>query len=212
MAVFRWTLLCVLLVLGSKAMAVAEPPFRVVEADGAFEVRDYPALVAAEVTVAGDQDEAGNRGFRLLAGYIFGGNTRKASIAMTAPVVQDRNTGQKIAMTAPVVQSQQAGSWTVRFIMPQGETLDSLPTPNDARVHLVAVPAARMAVVRFSGLAFESDVAKKTEELRAYITAHHWSATGTPCLARYNPPWTPWFMRRNEVMIPLAVAEPRRDR
>jgi hypothetical protein len=185
-------------------MAVDEPPFRLVSTDGAFEVRDYPALVAAEVTVAGGQDEAGSRGFRLLAAYIFGGNTRKKSIAMTAPVVQHENPGQKIAMTAPVVQSQQAGTWTVRFIMPQGETLATLPTPNDARVHLVDVPAARMVVVRFSGLAFASDVAKKTEELRLFITDHHWSAIGPPLLARYNPPWTPWFMRRNEVMIPLG--------
>ena len=173
-------------------MAVDEPPFRVIESAGTLEVRDYPALVVAEVSVAGDQDEAGNRGFRLLAGYIFGGNTRK----------------QSIAMTAPVVQSEQAGAWTVRFIMPQGETLASLPTPNDARVHLVAIPPARFAVVRFSGLAFAGDVAKRTEELRAYVTQHHWQTIGAPVLARYNPPWTPWFMRRNEVMLPLLVGAP----
>jgi hypothetical protein len=217
---FRCAVLCVLIVLGGKAMAVDEPPFRVIEADGAFEVRDYPALVVAEVTVAGNQDEAGNRGFRLLAAYIFGGNTRKQSIAMTAPVVQNPDPGEKIAMTAPVVQSQQAGTpqaptqlagtdqpgtWTVRFIMPQGSTLESLPTPNDARVHLVAAPPTRVAVVRFSGLAFASDVVAKTAELRAWIASRHWSAIGPPQLARYNPPWTLWFLRRNEVMISLST-------
>jgi hypothetical protein len=201
----RWTVLGVLLLFGSQAMAVDEPPYRASDVEGAFEVRDYPALVVAEVTVTGDQDEAGNRGFRLLAAYIFGGNTRKQSIAMTAPVVQNQNTGEKIPMTAPVVQSQQAGSWTVRFIMPQGATLQSLPTPNDARVHVLELAPTRVAVVRFSGLAFASDVAARTEELRAYIARHHWSAIGPPMLARYNPPWTPWFMRRNEVMIPIPV-------
>ena len=186
-------------------MAVDEPPYRASDVEGAFEVRDYPGLVVAEVTVTGDQDEAGNRGFRLLAAYIFGGNTRKQSIAMTAPVVQNQTTGEKIPMPAPVVQSQQAGSWTVRFIMPQGSTLEALPTPNDARVHLLERAPMRVAVVRFSGLAFASDVAARTEELRAYIARHHWSAIGSPMLARYNPPWTPWFMRRNEVMIPIPV-------
>jgi len=202
----RWIVLGVLLLFGSQVMAVDEPPYRASEASGAFEVRDYPRLVVAEVTVAGDQDEAGNRGFRLLAAYIFGGNTRKQSIAMTAPVVQNQNAGEKIPMSAPVAQSQQAGSWTVRFIMPQGAALESLPTPNDARVHLLEVPPTRVAVVRFSGLAFASDVAAKTEELRAYIARHHWSEVGPPVLARYNPPWTPWFMRRNEVMIPIPMA------
>jgi len=192
MVVHRWILLCVLLTLGGKAMAVDEPPYRPVVDDGAFAVRDYPALLVAEVTVTGDQDEAGSRGFRLLAAYIFGANTRKESIAMTAPVVQ----------------SQQAALWTVRFIMPQGATLESLPAPKDARVHVVAVAPTRVAVVRFSGLAFERDVAARTAELRAYLASHHWSAIGPPRLARYNPPWTPWFMRRNEVMIPIEPGTP----
>jgi hypothetical protein len=123
-------------------------------------------------------------------------------------VVQNQNAGEQIPMTAPVVQSQQAGSWTVRFIMPHGATLESLPTPNDARVHLAKLAPSRVAVVRFSGLAFEGDVAAKTEELRAYLREHHWSALGPPVLARYNPPWTLWFLRRNEVMIPIPVEPP----
>lgn len=96
-------------------MATEEPAFSVVVQEGAFEVRDYPALVAAEVSVAGGRDEASNAGFRLLAGYIFGGNTRRQSIAMTAPVVQERATSGTIAMTAPVTQSGSDGAWVVRF-------------------------------------------------------------------------------------------------
>jgi len=195
---------------GAPAMATEEPPFTVSMKDGSFEVRSYPALIAAEVTVTGTRDGASRDGFKLLAGYIFGGNTKKQSIAMTAPVVQaptDKPAGsEKIAMTAPVLQASvpgQSGAWTVRFIMPKEYTLDTLPTPNDAKVKLVALPAARFAAVTFSGLAREEDVAQRTAELNTYIAGQGLQATAAPELARYNPPWTPWFMRRNEVLIAL---------
>ncbi len=189
---------------GGVAMAVEEPKFRVSIEEGAFEVRDYPALIAAEVDVGGSRDQASNDGFRLLARYIFGGNTRKESIAMTAPVVQ-APVSQNIPMTAPVIQTGEAGAWTVRFIMPEGSTLQSLPTPNDPKVRLVTLAPQRFAVVRFSGLAGARDVARRTEELRAFVTKRGLMASGPPALARYDPPWTLWFMRRNEVMIPLAA-------
>ena len=183
-------------------MATEEPAFTSVVKDGAFEVRDYPALVVAEVTVSGEQKEAANKGFRLLAGYIFGGNKRRQSISMTAPVAQEP-ISEKIAMTAPVTQIRNAGSWTVRFTMPSEYTLDALPEPNDPQVHLRSLPPARFAVLRFSGLARQNDVDEKSEELVAAAKAHHLRAIGQVTLAQYNPPWTLWFMRRNEVMIPV---------
>ncbi len=183
-------------------MAVEEPAHSVILKEAAIEVRDYPALVAAEVSVGGDRDEASSAGFKLLAGYIFGGNTRKQSIAMTAPVVQTAS--EKIAMTAPVIQSGDARGWTVRFIMPAQYTMQTLPTPNDARVHLVPVAPARMAVVRFSGLAGAADVARRTAELEAFMARRSLRPAGQPSLARYDPPWTLWFLRRNEVFIPVA--------
>jgi hypothetical protein len=189
------------------AMATEEPAFTSSLKEGAFEVRSYPTLVAAQVTVTGTRDEAGSAGFRLLAGYIFGGNTRKQSIAMTAPVVQAQATSESIAMTAPVLQAAvpgQSGAWTVRFIMPSGYTLDTLPTPNNSQVQLMPVPPARFAAVTFAGLAREDDVALRTVELNTYMATHSLRPTGPPALARYNPPWTPWFMRRNEVLIPIA--------
>ncbi len=189
-------------------MAAPEPTYAVILHDNDFEVRDYPREIVAQVTVGGDQDAAGSAGFRLLAAYIFGGNAGQRSIAMTAPVVQSRDGGEKIPMTAPVVQSKRDGSWTVRFIMPPGYTLDTLPVPNDPRVTLVALPPTRFAVVRFSGLAFEHDVLAHTEELRAFIATHQLRPAGPSLLARYNPPWTPWFMRRNEVMVPLEGVAP----
>ncbi|MEO5561572.1 MAG: heme-binding protein [Dokdonella sp.] len=197
------TLICAL--VGSSAMAVEEPAFKTVLKDGTFEVRDYPALVVAEVTVSGEQKEAASKGFRLLAAYIFGGNTRRQSIAMTAPVAQEP-TSEKIAMTAPVTQILNAGTWTVRFTMPSTYTLDTLPDPNDPKVQLRKLPPARFSVLRFSGLASKSDVDAKSDELIAATTSHHFNAMGPVSLAQYNPPWTLWFMRRNEVMVSVERA------
>ena len=188
-------------------MATEEPAFTSSLKEGHFEVRNYPALIAAQVSVTGTRDEASTAGFKLLAGYIFGGNTRKQSISMTAPVVHAQAGSETIAMTAPVIQTGvagQAGAWTVRFIMPSAYTLETLPTPHDPKVQLLPLPPARFAAVMFSGVAWEADVAERTSELNAYIAKHALKPAGAPALARYNPPWTPWFMRRNEVLIPLT--------
>jgi hypothetical protein len=189
--------------LGTVAMAVEEPAFKPVLKDGAFEVRDYPALVVAEVTVSGDQKQAAGNGFRLLAGYIFGGNRTKQSIAMTAPVAQ-APASQKIAMTAPVTQIQGGKTWVVQFSMPSAYSLETLPTPNDPRVKLRQLPPTRFAVLRFSGLARQDVVAARTVELETQVKARRMTAVGPASLAQYNPPWTPGFLRRNEVMIPIA--------
>jgi len=199
------------LAFGSTAMATAEPPFTVSfqQQDPDISLRSYPSLVAAEVTLAMDRDQAGNSGFRILAGYIFGGNDGARSIAMTAPVVMAPSAGVPLAMTAPVTQTAgSGGAWTVRFYMPAGYTLATLPKPKDARVHFLEVPATEIAVIRFSGLAYEADVAQKTRDLQAFIAARHWRATGPPSLARFNPPWTLWFLRRNEVWIPVVTDAP----
>jgi hypothetical protein len=188
---------------GTAARAVEEPAFKTLVQDRNFELRDYPSLVVAEVVTTGDQKAAANRGFRLLAGYIFGGNKRRASIAMTAPVAQ-QSAGESIPMTAPVTQTGAGQTWLIQFTMPSAYSLATLPEPNDPRVRLRATPPARFAVIRFSGLAEPGDVAAKTGDLRAWIARRQLRATGPASLAQYNPPWTPWFARRNEVMIPVA--------
>ncbi len=198
-------LLLFLTLIASPAMAVEEPAFVRLSQDGAFEVRQYPALIVAEVTVEGDQSTAANRGFRLLAGYIFGGNDGGRKVAMTAPVLQSKSGGQKIAMTAPVTQAPSPEGWVVRFIMPSGYSLASLPAPNDPRVRLLPQPPVRYAVVRFSGWARDGDRVKHTAELTAWMKARKLKAAGPPALAQYDPPWTLGFARRNEVLIPVET-------
>jgi SOUL heme-binding protein len=126
------------LVQQGTAMAVEEPAFAITLKEGAFELRNYPALVAAEVSVSGDRNKASSSGFRVLAAYIFGANTRRQSIAMTAPVVQAETKGESIAITAPVILAGSPGAWTVRFIMPSAYSLATLPKPAEARVRLLA--------------------------------------------------------------------------
>lgn len=185
-------------------MATEEPAFTVVIDDGAHQVRQYSALLVAETRVGGDRKQASSAGFRILADYIFGGNTRRESIAMTAPVVQSPPVGERIAMTAPVSQIAAADAWIVRFTMPSGYTLDTLPKPNDPRVVLSLAPSARFAVVRFSGWAGEQDFKRRLAELEQWMTKRRLRATGPASLAQYNPPWTLGPLRRNEVMVPIA--------
>lgn len=189
----------------ARPMSIEEPKFAIVLKDGAFEIRDYTASIVAEVTVTGDQKDASGKGFRLLASYIFGANATRQKIAMTAPVTKTA-TSEKIAMTAPVTLIAEVGQWFVRFTMPARYTLADLPVPTNNAVTIKAVPASRSAVLRFSGLAGEAKVAAQTKRLMAFVAARGLTPVGPSSIARYNPPWTLWFLRRNEVMLPVAVA------
>ena len=187
------------------AMATEEPKFDLIEKTGDFELRSYMPMIVAETFVEGSLSEASNAGFRLIAGYIFGGNkSRQGSspekIAMTAPVTLEQSP-QKIAMTAPVVVESKGDRWRVHFIMPAGYTLNSLPIPNDPRVSLREVPAQKTAVIVFSGWAGEDKVKDKTAALFDWIKSKGLEGTTPPQLARYNPPWTLPFLRRNEILI-----------
>lgn len=188
-------------------MATEEPSYTSILQEAPFEIREYPALIAAEVTVSGERSEAVSAGFRLLAGYIFGGNTRKQSISMTSPVIQNEAPNEKIAMTAPVMQSADSSGWIIRFIMPASYTLETLPMPNDPKVRLMPLPPKRVAVVRFSGLVDDNDVEQQTTVLRAFVVKQKLTTVGTPSLARYDPPWTLWFLRRNEIMLEVTSAQ-----
>ena len=181
---------------------IKEPPFAVEVRDRDFEVRRYEPRVVAETRVVGTRKDADNEGFRRLAGYIFGGNREKTKVAMTAPVGQ-RAERRKIAMTAPVGERAEGEAWTVSFTMPKGETLATLPDPEDARVTLRELPESRFAVVRFSGRWTDESFAAKAAALRTWLEQRGEQASGGVEVNRYDPPWTPWFLRRNEVWVPL---------
>ncbi|MFM9034569.1 MAG: SOUL family heme-binding protein [Mycobacterium sp.] len=182
-----------------------EPSFTVERRVGDVEIRRYGSRIAAETTIDANEEAARNEGFRRLARYIFGGNQARTKIAMTAPVAQQQ--GQKIAMTAPVsAQRGGSGQWVIRFFMPSKQTLDTLPTPNDERVRLVAVPGERVAVLRFSGIASPEAVATRTAELLKTLQDSAVEPAGEPVTWFYDPPWTIPFRRRNEVAVSLGAA------
>lgn len=186
-----------------------QPPYEVVGRVGDAEIRRYAPQIAAEAVVEGPVETARNEGFRRVAGYIFGDNTAKASVAMTAPVVQGREPSggsQSIAMTSPVVQQPAGGeSWSIQFIMPSKYTMATLPQPNDPRVRLVEIPARTFAVVRFSGLGRDDAVARHEKALDAALAGSSWRAVGEPVTWYYDPPWTVPFLRRNEVARPVEA-------
>jgi hypothetical protein len=185
-------------------MATEEPKFDLLEKSDAFELRQYRAMILAEVLVEGDLDEASNKGFRLVADYIFGNNRAKSGgiekIAMTIPVTVEQKS-EKIAMTTPVAIQQGVNKWRLHFVMPSQYTLNTLPTPNNPLVSLREVPPRKLAVVTFSGFISEEKVAKKTEELFAWLASKQLKPTSAPEFARYNPPWSLPFLRRNEVLV-----------
>ena len=189
------------------ARAIEEPAYTLLQKLDGIEIRDYAPRIAAEVIVPGPADEAGNQGFRILAGYIFGKNRSRSSIAMTAPVTQ-ASVPQKIAMTAPVTQAAAGGGYAVQFTMPAGYTLQTLPEPTDPRVHFKPVEGGRYAVIRYSGWWSQANYDEHLAALRAAVAAAALHTTGEPVYARYDPPWMPWFMRRNEIWLRLAGPEP----
>jgi hypothetical protein len=190
--------------IGAQAMAVEEAPYKVVTASGIFEVREYAPHILAEIVVDGDLEGAGNKAFRRLFKYISGENRSRTAIAMTAPVSQESK-GEKIAMTAPVSQQSAAGKWAVSFMMPSASTLETLPIPDDSRITLRQVAAHRAAAVNYSGFWSEKNYLRYKQELDSWIKTNNFKVTGEPVWARYNPPFTPWFMRRNEILVPIAM-------
>lgn len=186
--------------------AIEEPAYEVLQQIGDdIEIRQYAPYVVAEVVIEADADEAGNLAFPILAGYIFGKNQGQKEFAMTAPVTQTA-APTRLEMTAPVTQAAApgtAGRYVVQFVLPKGVTLESAPQPLDARVKLREVPAGRVAAIRYSGFWSESNYNEHLELLRAALKASNLTPTGEPVFSRYNPPFMPWFLRRNEIWLPL---------
>ena len=186
-------------------LGTEQPKYRVVETlGGGVEVREYVERIAAEVTVdTNTANEARGEGFNILAGYIFGKNKQKQSIAMTSPV-EINSKGISIAMTSPVEVNARGGSMTMRFFMPAAYSMAELPEPTDLRVKLVVVPPVRVAVLRYNGSTMDANTKAKTARLLDVLQFSKWKPAGTSKAFFYNPPWTIPFLRRNEVLVEVA--------
>jgi hypothetical protein len=184
------------------AMAIEETTYAVLEKDREFELRQYEPYIVAETLVEGDFDEVGDIGFRRLYGYISGKNRKKEEIEMTAPVTQESDS-QKIAMTAPVGQEQSKGKWRITFVMPASYTIETLPEPLDPEVKLREEPGQLMAAIRYSGTWSQTRYMEREVKLREWIETRGLEEAGEPVFARYDPPFMPWFLRRNEVLLPV---------
>lgn len=190
------TVLVGAMTLGSLAMpgvavAVEEPPYRVLKTAGAIELREYPGFIIAETIVQGDFDEAGRSGFRRIAGYIFGGNRNAAGES------------EKIAMTAPVTMEKTGDAWRLHFVMPDSAKMETLPRPQAPDVTLRQIGTHRVATIRFSGFTTKASIAEQTERLEQWMASEGLTADGHPRIARYNDPFTLPWNRRNEIMIPV---------
>ena len=194
---------------------IERPRYSVLEKRDGYEIRKYDQYVVAETTVSGDMRQTMNEGFTRIAGYIFGGNTTKASIAMTAPVGERQGTSEKIAMTAPVSEKiamtapvvagdETNGARVISFVMPSKYTLETLPVPDDPRVKLRAVAGHTVAALSFSWSSSPETVTAKKLLLASLLARDKVTVAGEPETAFYNPPWTPPFMLHTEILIPVS--------
>jgi effector-binding domain-containing protein len=188
--------------LGSR---VEQADYTVVKKMNGYEIREYPAHIVAQTAVQGSYGESMSKGFRIVAGYIFGGNTKKESIAMTAPVVAHKGgkTSERIAMTAPVVATSEGDSQTISFGIPCSYTLETLPAPIDSRVKIVMIPAKKYAVLRFSWHRSDARIRRMQEKLLSALARDNVGVQGSTAYAGYNAPWTPPWMNRHEVLAEI---------
>jgi hypothetical protein len=203
--VFLYTVLLILtgiiLFKGGDAMSYETPNYKAEKHANGIEIRTYPSLLVAEVTTTGTRKDSISDAFRLLADFIFGNNAPQAKIAMTTPVVQEQ--GAKIAMTTPVVQEESGQGWKTRFVMPKEYTLETLPKPNNNAVKIYKTLPKKVAAIRFSWRASDSNIAKHEKILSDFIAANNLKTKAEATYAYYDPPWTLPFFRRNEVMFEI---------
>ena len=158
--------------------------YTVADRDGAFEIRDYPELTLVSTPM---KTRGADGSFMKLFGFISGRNDRSEKISMTTPVFM---TGTE--------------SGTMSFVVPKAVAAKGSPAPSATDVTLSKNPPTRYATYRFSGSSKPGPSEAAAKKLRDWADARHLPLTGNPLFAYYNPPWTPWFMRRNEVLIRLA--------
>ena len=200
MPLHRFLIALILAAMPLLGHAIEEPDYEVTKTFDNVELRRYAPYVVAEVVLEASADDAGNQAFPILAGYIFGKNKGDRKFAMTAPVTQAA-APLRLDMTAPVTQIAVANGMRVQFVLPKGVTLANAPEPIDPRVQLRLIPAATWAVIRYSGTWSQENYTEHLGKLKAALAAAGVVTQGEPLFARYNPPITPWFLRRNEIWL-----------
>ncbi|MFG1913912.1 SOUL family heme-binding protein [Micromonospora sp. NPDC048898] len=183
-----------------------QQPYRVVSRHPGFELRRYPAHLVAEMQIQASFTRAPIEAFRPLAAYIGGANRARHPIGTGAPPLPAASGSEKIAMIVPVVQveGERPGAYLIQFVMPVAHTAATLPEPVDPRVRTREVPAHLAAAMRFSGRWTERAFSQRATVLGRSVTAAGLQPTGAIRYARYDLPWTPWFLRRNEVVLPVV--------
>ena len=199
------TLILFFILITNQLMATEEPEFTVLFQEGNLEIREYEPRIIAHVKTTGNFDDASSKGFKMLADFIFGNNTinnKSKKISMTAPVSASLSS-KKISMTAPVIAENNNNEWSIAFVMPKEFTIETLPVPNNQNIRITALPKEKFAVIVFSGLVRESSYDKKVNLLNEFIKKKKLTPLSTIQIARYNPPWTLPFFRRNELLIKI---------
>jgi len=203
---YPFSILFVLLFTGATCMAAKEPSYTVIKADDDYEIREYVSYCVAETSVGdSDLDEASTQGFRKLFRFISGDNRSKTKIEMTAPVMSSKS--EKIEMTAPVTSTKTADGYVIAFVMPAQLSLSTTPAPNDSSIRIREIPVRRVAVIKFSGRWSSSSMDEHGERLLKWISKNGLVAAGQPVIARYDPPFMPWFLRRNEIQIEINPSQ-----
>lgn len=197
---------CLMSFATPQASAIEQPRYEVLKEAMGVELRAYAPQIVAEVSVeAGAITEASSRGFRPLAGYIFGDNQGAGQIAMTAPVTTQPVTGAKIAMTAPVTTAPQGdNTYVVRFSMPSDWTMETLPLPNNPAVKLVELDSQTRAAYRFVGERSQARIDEATAKIVAFLETEGLTAAAPPIIAGYDGPRVPVERKRWEVMVVVA--------
>lgn len=192
------------------AYAYEQPKYEIVKKYDGFELRRYAPYIVAETVVSGEFDDAGNKAFRILFKYISGDNLKKTEIPMTAPVNQSpvTETGEKIEMTAPVEQAphgKDADTYVFSFVMPSKYTMETLPNPADPHVKLRQVKSRLLAALTYSGTWAENRYRQHEAALLKALKNAGFVTIGEPIFARYNSPFTLWFLRKNEVLVEVEA-------
>ena len=196
--------LLVFIFWGTNLSALEEPKYSVLKEYENFEIRNYASYLVAEVDIEGSYNKTGNEAFRILAGYIFGDNQSSMKMNMTAPVESEAiQPSERMNMTAPVFSNKNINGYTYRFVMESKYTQETLPVPNNSKIRITEIKDRVMAVISFSGRWSQKNFEKHEQILVNDLKNAGIGVASEAIYARYNAPFTPWFLRRNEIMFEI---------